>query len=89
MSIRASASRSIDRSAEVARLGGGDICGEMSVILTEPATASVVALQRVTAFIIKRDVFEELVESNEDFASAVYALAVERKSVQIKKKTRG
>ena len=87
-SVRASADRSAEKSAEVARLGGGDVCGEMSVILSEPATASVVALQRVTAYIIKRDVFEELVESNEKFANAVYALALERKSVQIKKNTR-
>jgi len=87
VSVRASDERGIEKKDEVARLGTGDVCGEMSVILSEPATASVVALQRVTAYVISREVFSALVDSNEEFANAVYALAMERKSVQLEKKS--
>jgi len=66
--------------SEVARLRKGDVFGEMSAVLKEPANASIMALETVEAFIIPRSVFRNFLEENKSFSAAAYAIVFERRN---------
>ena len=55
--------RSAGRS--VARLGGGEFFGEMSLLTGEPRRATVVCLQDASFYVISKAIFQEVIASNE------------------------
>ncbi len=68
----------LNRGKEVARLGPGAVVGEISLIMQEPCTASVVPMVWTQAFVLSRELFDYLIENNERFASTVNAIAIKR-----------
>ena len=56
---------------EIARLRKGDIFGEMSLILNEPCSASVITRESVRVFAIGRELFEQLYLENQRFRATV------------------
>ena len=62
---------------EVARLGGGDIIGEISMLDAYEATASVVTREISTVLLLRKDLLEVKLEEDLAFAARFYhALAV-------------
>ena len=54
------------------RLSRGDCLGEYALIDSEPASASVVAVEEVEAFVIERRDFSRIIESGDSLAKHVY-----------------
>lgn len=62
---------------EVARLGGGDIIGEISMLDEHDATASVVTSEISTVLLLRKDLLEVKLEEDMGFAARFYhAIAV-------------
>jgi len=57
---------------EIARLGRGELFGEMSLIENELTSASVIAASDVEVLAIHRPEFEELLEKNQALALKIY-----------------
>jgi len=57
---------------EIARLGRGELFGEMSLIEDQLTSASVVAETDVDLVVIRRKDFEDLLQKNKDIAFKVY-----------------
>jgi CRP/FNR family transcriptional regulator, cyclic AMP receptor protein len=67
----------VDGVGEVARLGGGDIIGEISLLDEHEATASVITQEISTVLLLRKDLLEVKLEEDLAFASRFYhALAV-------------
>lgn len=66
-------------STEVARLGPGDVFGEMAIVLGAPRSADVIASGAVEAFVISRDIFESIHAENPTFAEAIVRLVRHRR----------
>ncbi len=60
------------RDEEIARLGRGELFGEMSLIENELTSASVAAATDLTLLVIKRKDFEALLERDQNIALKVY-----------------
>jgi small-conductance mechanosensitive channel/CRP-like cAMP-binding protein len=65
-------------SAEVARLGRGEIFGEMSLLTGEPRTASCIACTEVTCYMLGRAAFEELLAQRPEIAEGFSAIMASR-----------
>ena len=62
---------------EVARLGGGDIIGEISMLDEHEATASVITAEISTVLLLRKDLLEVKLEEDLGFAARFYhAIAV-------------
>ena len=64
--------------AEVARLGPGDVIGEVSIVEHKLRTASVVSLTPLEVIHFTRESVEELIEKVPAFGEAIRATAAER-----------
>lgn len=64
--------------AEVARLGPGDVIGEVSIVKHKLRTASVVSLTPLEVIHFTRESLEELIEKVPAFGDAIRATAAER-----------
>jgi len=63
---------------ELARLGPGDVVGEISLVLRRPATADVVATHRTVALELKYEQFQEAIREHPELLSELYELATKR-----------
>lgn len=64
--------------AEIARLGPGDIFGEMAIVQHKLRTATVVSLTRLECLHFTRDALERLEREIPEFRSALEAATAER-----------
>jgi CRP-like cAMP-binding protein len=64
----------------LARLGPGDVVGEISLVLRRPATATVAALHATTVFHLPADRFLDLVRDHADLLAELYEMAIRRES---------
>lgn len=64
---------------EVARLGPGEVFGEMSLLTGEPRAASAVALTDVECWRLDKDAFEEVLRNKPEFAGPIAQLLAERR----------
>ena len=64
--------------AEVARLNGGDIVGEISLLKKQKTTARVVALGKVRALFLDKNKFFEVLEENPDVSEYLDGLTADR-----------
>jgi len=72
---------------EVARLGGGDVVGEIAILCDVPRTATVTATQRVTALKITKELFFRLVSEFPQIAIEIMrelAARLERTNAQLR-----
>lgn len=65
--------------SEVARLGEGDVFGEMALLTGESRTADVVALSDVTAIEITKDALQPVLRDHPDLAASISAKMAERR----------
>jgi small-conductance mechanosensitive channel len=65
--------------AEVARLGEGDVFGEMALLTGESRVADVIALTDVLAIEITKDALQPVLRDHPDLATAITAKVVERR----------
>jgi CRP-like cAMP-binding protein len=72
---------------EIARLGRGQLFGEMSLVENELTSASVVAANEVDCLVIHRDEFESLLEKNQALALKVYKSFCKMLSERLRKTT--
>jgi CRP-like cAMP-binding protein len=63
---------------QVARLGPGDVVGEISLVLRRPATADVVAEHPTIALLLSRDRFTEAIKEHPTLLGQLYELATKR-----------
>ncbi|MFZ5890531.1 MAG: cyclic nucleotide-binding domain-containing protein [Myxococcota bacterium] len=63
----------------LASLGAGDVCGEMSLLSDELATASVVGASDGFALMLTEEDFRKLCEASQQFSAQVSALSAERR----------
>ena len=66
--------------SEVARLNGGDIVGEISLLKKQKTTARVVALGKVRALFLDKQKFLEVLEENPDVSVYLDELSADRLS---------
>jgi CRP-like cAMP-binding protein len=71
-----------DRDKEIARLRAGDPCGEMSLLDTAPAVASVVAARKSWLLKLPRDDFNRVVGSHPRLGQRLAAIADTRRRVR-------
>lgn len=64
----------------LARLGPGDVVGEISLVLRRPATASVVAVHPTTVLHLGGEKFLEVVRDHADLLAELYELAIRRET---------
>ncbi len=64
---------------EVARMGPGEVFGEMSLLTGEPRAASVFARTDVECWRLDRDVFRAVIQERPEIASEIAALLAERR----------
>jgi len=62
----------------LARLGPGDVVGEISLVLRRPATADVVAEHATIALELKRDQFQAAIKEHPTLLGELYELATKR-----------
>jgi CRP/FNR family transcriptional regulator, cyclic AMP receptor protein len=75
--LEGSLSVSVSALGELARLGAGEIVGEMSLIDSRPASASVTAVEPSTVLAIPKDVIQKKLNEDIGFAARFYhAVAV-------------
>lgn len=67
-----------DNEAELARLGPGDVFGEISLLSSEPTTASVIATQPSTVLVLGRDSFYKLVQAVPEVREYVQRISEDR-----------
>lgn len=63
---------------ELARLGPGDVVGEISLVLRRPATADVVATHQTVALELTREEFQSAIKEHPELLSELYELATKR-----------
>lgn len=63
---------------ELARLGPGDVVGEISLVLRRPATADVVATHQTVALELTREQFQSAIKEHPELLSELYELATKR-----------
>jgi CRP/FNR family cyclic AMP-dependent transcriptional regulator len=66
------ASVAVEGVGEVARLGGGDIIGEISLLDEHEATASVITREISTVLLLRKDLLEVKLEEDLGFAARFY-----------------
>ncbi|MBI2894197.1 MAG: cyclic nucleotide-binding domain-containing protein [Deltaproteobacteria bacterium] len=64
----------------LARLGPGNVVGEISLVLRRPATASVVAIHPTTVLHLGGEKFLEIVRDHADLLAELYELAIRRET---------
>ena len=67
-----------ERHHQVAELGPNDVVGEIALLTGETRTATVKAIDHVSAWMIRKEEFDELVEDIPEFAQAIMALSQTR-----------
>jgi CRP-like cAMP-binding protein len=67
-----------DESTMIARLGPGEVVGEVALVLRRPATADVIAEHPTVALHLPRDRFHDLIKKHPAVLSELYELAVKR-----------
>ena len=72
---------------EISVLKKGDIVGEMSIITSEPRTASVVALQKTEVMVLNQDLFKEYLGKSPTWLSKTFISLAERLTVATNKHT--
>lgn len=77
-SVAVRATDSLGRSTDLARLGAGEIVGEMSLLTAEPHSASVLALTETTTDVLGRDDFLALVTTSARLAQNLSRILSER-----------
>ena len=73
---------SLENGVEVARLGPGDVFGEMALLTGEPRTADVTAVDPATCLEIDREAFRMVLEKNPALLANVHRVFEERVSQQ-------
>lgn len=68
----------VTRSDRRVTLGGGAVVGELAVLDAQPRSATVTALSPVLAFRLRREAFQEAVESRPEIAMGVITELVRR-----------
>lgn len=68
----------VTRSDRRVTLGGGAVVGELAVLDAQPRSATVTALSPVLAFRLRREAFQEAVESQPEIAMGVITELVRR-----------
>jgi cAMP-dependent protein kinase regulator len=63
---------------EIAMLGPGDVVGEISLVLRQPATADVVATHPTVALELKRQQFQAAIKQHPQLLGELYELATKR-----------
>ncbi|MBZ0121013.1 MAG: cyclic nucleotide-binding domain-containing protein, partial [Sandaracinaceae bacterium] len=63
---------------ELARLGPGDVVGEIGLVLRRPITADVVATHATVALELTRERFQEAIQDHPTLLGELYALATKR-----------
>lgn len=63
---------------ELAKLGAGDICGEMALIVDDVRSASVEATEDCNLIIITRSAFEEKLRNSDATIQAVVKMLIQR-----------
>ncbi len=76
-SVRVTTDRGLDR--EVARLGPGQILGEMSLLTGQPRQATIVAVSDVEGFRLDKAPFEAIIKRRPDVAEGMAKLLEERR----------
>lgn len=79
-SVRVTTERGFER--EVARLGPGQILGEMSLLTGQPRQATIVAMTDVECFRLDKEHFEEVIKNRPDIAEEMAKL-LERRRAQL------
>jgi small-conductance mechanosensitive channel/CRP-like cAMP-binding protein len=69
-----------ESTAEVARLGRGDVFGEMALMTGEPRAATCIARTEVTCYAVDRDVFRVLLEERPEVAESLSAMRAARQA---------
>ena len=72
---------------EISILRKGDIVGEMSIITSEPRTASVVAMQKTEVMVLNQDLFKEYLGKSPAWLSKTFISLAERLKVATDKHT--
>lgn len=67
-----------EESTMIARLGPGEVVGEVALVLRRPATADVIAEHPTVALHLPRDRFHDLIKKHPAVLSELYELAVKR-----------
>jgi CRP-like cAMP-binding protein len=67
-----------DESTMIARLGPGEVVGEVALVLRRPATADVIAEHPTVALHLPRDRFHDLIKKHPAVLAELYELAVKR-----------
>lgn len=62
----------------IARLGPGDVVGEISLVLRRPANADVVATHPTVALRLSRDRFQQVIQDHPSLLNELYELATKR-----------
>jgi CRP-like cAMP-binding protein len=70
--------RAEDDSTHIARLGVGEVVGEVALVLRRPATANVTAAMPTVTLHLMRDRFLELIKQHPALLAQLYELAVKR-----------
>jgi len=65
---------------EIAELGVGDVVGEISLVLRQPATADVTASYPTVALELAREAFEGAISAHPGLLSELYAIATRRQT---------
>jgi CRP-like cAMP-binding protein len=63
---------------QLARLGPGDVVGEISLVLRRPATATVVAEHETVTLTLQREKFQEVIREHPVLLNELYELATKR-----------
>ncbi|MBT6489217.1 MAG: cyclic nucleotide-binding domain-containing protein, partial [Deltaproteobacteria bacterium] len=70
----------LKKGIELAKLGPGDVFGEISLILDRPCGANVITDGSMKAFRVSKNLFDYLFEENKTFAATVNAIALQRRA---------
>jgi CRP-like cAMP-binding protein len=68
----------LTKDPEIARIGTGGFFGEMALVSAEPRNASVKTIQESEVFILSKEDFETLLQSNTELATQISATVVSR-----------
>jgi len=78
VSVFQSLNNDLTRDPEIAKIGAGGFFGEMALVSAEPRNASVKTIQESEVFILSKEDFDTLLQSNTALAAQISATVVSR-----------